>query len=278
MSKKNSGNQSNKSSTENKQESTAKAEDKNKPAAQAGDNSKDSNTDATSSENAKPETEKKGIVEKVKGAVTGKKDTKSAATGKGKEKAAPTAAEREAPKKAPAKPEKKVEKKVVTKESNAVEALKLKDSEGAICGYNRGVNVRLTIALDTLNSCSAKEMTKIVRARMDFYTNFFNGVASAETDEEAFQFVHNVLSAINKREFVGAKDRALLGFMRLSDLTPQQSNMYQLIWKALLDTANPATRSANAAGINWNTIMPLLGYHKRGDEVQKRLYSFYQRC
>lgn len=149
--------------------------------------------------------------------------------------------------------------------------------ESVLCPYNRGINNYLIFALDVLNTCSVKDIDKIIRSRISIYDNIFSGIDCAATDEEAFQFITNLLDEINKRPYVTHKDRALVGFMRLSTLTKQQANLYQMVWKVLLDTSNPATRSMNAKMISWKSVTPFMSYHKKGENVNRRLYAYYQR-
>ncbi len=146
-----------------------------------------------------------------------------------------------------------------------------------ICTFNRSINNYLAFALDTLNTCSVKEIDKIIRARITIYENFFLGVATAPTVEASNEFIGRFLDALHKRTNVTDPSRSLVGFMRLSTLTKQQANLYQIVWKLLIDTCNPATRSEVSAKVKWGSISPYMTFHKRGDVVNQRMLMFYQR-
>lgn len=153
----------------------------------------------------------------------------------------------------------------------------VKAEDGTICTYNRGINNYFVFALDTLNTCSIKETDKIIRARLTIYENFFNGVASAPTDAESYTFIKNVLDAISKRPYVSDSSRAFVGFMRLSTITRQQANLYQMVWKALTECANPETRTRNVNNINWRLLTPAMAYHKKGEIINRRFRAFFLR-
>lgn len=147
-----------------------------------------------------------------------------------------------------------------------------------ICSWDRGIDGQLKTALNQLNSISSRDLAGICVARYMIYTNLFNGIALAATDEDAYSLLDGFLAAVAERPYVTAKDRALLGFLRMDKLTRQQATMYQSIWTVLIDTAVPATRKINSMTINWRQLGSMSGFHKRGDVIYRRLFAFYQRC
>ena len=149
---------------------------------------------------------------------------------------------------------------------------------GMICTWDRGIDGQLKFALDTLNGISSRDIAGICNARYMIYTNLFNGIGNAASDEDANSLINNFLDAMSVRPYVISKDRALLGFLRMDKLSRQQANMYQTYWSMLVDTAIPATRKLNSLTINWKMIGAMSGYHKRGDVIQRRMFAFYQRC
>jgi hypothetical protein len=149
---------------------------------------------------------------------------------------------------------------------------------GMICTWDRGIDGQLKSALDTLNGISSRDIAGICNARYMIYTNLFNGIGNAASDEDANSLISNFLDAMATRPYVISKDRALLGFLRMDKLSRQQANMYQTYWSMMVDTAMPATRKLNSLTINWKMIGSMSGYHKRGDVIQRRMFAFYQRC
>lgn len=170
---------------------------------------------------------------------------------------------------------------VVTEEEPApvieeiIQAQEVRNTQEIICSWNNTVNMQLISALNQLNGLSSRQMDEIVRARYTVYNNIFAAIGHA-TDAQANEFIEALLAAINSRKFVTNKDRAMLGFMRLSNLNNVQSNMYQTVWRTLIDMSNPATRRSNGKNIRWGVLSSALANHKLGDEVYRKLNRFFQ--
>ena len=191
-------------------------------------------------------------------------DNSAEASGTEEQPESETAPEEETP--APA-PEPEVQEPTVT-EPVVADA----PADDSLFPANVTIDTQLKLSLDALQNSSIRMIDDIVKARYSVYNNIFTAF-SLYPDEVVADFIPRLLKAIHARKNVCNGDRALVGFMNLTKLTRDQNRMYTVIWKLLVDLADPTSRRLNATNVQWAYINQALSTHKQGDAIYRRLFN-----